>query len=75
MRPVLQSEEDVDQAQAHPQPQQAHGRVPALPQEVHQKRLPQGAHGERPRRDRRLAIAKQHQRNRAKDELKKTHKP
>lgn len=49
MRPVVQPEEDAQQAQTDPQPQPAHGRVPAVPQEVHQERLPQSAHGERPR--------------------------
>lgn len=51
MRPVLQPEEDAESPQADAQPQPAHGRVPALPQEVHAQRLPQSAHGERPRRD------------------------
>lgn len=51
VRPVVQLEEDAQQAQAHAQPQPAHGRVPAVPQEVHQERLPQSAHGERARGD------------------------
>lgn len=49
--PVIQLEEDAQQTQAHTQPQPAHGRVSAMPQEIHQERLPQSPHGERPRRN------------------------
>lgn len=49
LRPVVQPEEDAQQTQAHPQSQPAHGRVPAVPQEVHPQRLPQSPHGERAR--------------------------
>ncbi|XP_061635367.1 PR domain zinc finger protein 5 isoform X5 [Phyllopteryx taeniolatus] len=54
VRPFLQPEEDAESPQADAQPQPAHGRVPAVPQEVHAQRLPQSAHGERPRRDGRI---------------------
>lgn len=59
--PVVQPEEDAQQAQADAQPQPAHGGVPAVPQEVHQERLPQSAHGERPRGDGKLNHLWEHQ--------------
>lgn len=48
LRPFIQLEEDAQQAQADAQPQPTDGRVPAVPQEVHQERLPQSPYGECP---------------------------
>lgn len=57
LRSVLQPEEDADPTQADSQPQPPHGRVPALPQEVYKKWLPQSAHGKCPWRNWQLNMA------------------